>query len=257
MASEALIRVDLHTHTWYSADALTSPAELVRRARVAGLNRVAVTDHGSIAGALEAQAEDPDLVIVGEEIRCACGTDIIGLFLQEWIAPGQDLEEAALQIRRQGGVVYAPHPYSYITIPGRRAARVMAVADVVEVFNSRAVLPMWNRRAREAQVRLGIPGVASSDGHMPWELGRGSTEMPWFQDAEGFLSSVAEARIGTAQTGSAFLHLLSFTLQGFRTLLGRGHGLLPWPGRANDSRGAEQRTPRDGIMAELGESPIS
>src|SRR5262245_23225637 len=132
------IRVDLHSHTWHSGDSLTSPAALVRRARAVGLDRIAVTDHGAIEGAFEARALDPELVIVGEEIKCACGTDVIGLFLSELIPVGQTLEATARQIHDQGGVVYAPHPYAYITRPRRRAADVLAVADVVEVFNSRA-----------------------------------------------------------------------------------------------------------------------
>ena len=68
--STQTIRVDLHTHTRQSPDASLRPAELVRRARDAGLNRIAVTDHGEIDGALEARELAPDLVIVGEEIRC-------------------------------------------------------------------------------------------------------------------------------------------------------------------------------------------
>ena len=59
-------RVDLHMHTWASPDSRTDPAALVERARAAGLNRIAVTDHNTIEGALAAQRLAPDLVIVGE-----------------------------------------------------------------------------------------------------------------------------------------------------------------------------------------------
>src|SRR5689334_6323857 len=110
----AVLRVDLHSHTWYSGDSLTSPETLVRRARAAGLDRIAVTDHGAIEGAFAARGFDPELVIVGEEIRCGCGTDVIGLFLQELIPVGLSLRETASRIREQGGVVYAPHPFAYL-----------------------------------------------------------------------------------------------------------------------------------------------
>ena len=77
------MRVDLHSHTRYSLDATTTPQQLVQRAREAGLDRIAVTDHGEIEGALRARELDPALVIVGEEIRCRCGVELIGLFLTE------------------------------------------------------------------------------------------------------------------------------------------------------------------------------
>ena len=68
------LRVDLHSHTHHSLDAVPSPRELVERAGEAGLDRIAVTDHGEIDGALEARMLDPARVIIGEEIRCRCRT---------------------------------------------------------------------------------------------------------------------------------------------------------------------------------------
>ncbi|MEJ2320059.1 MAG: PHP domain-containing protein [Gemmatimonadales bacterium] len=109
----ATIRVDLHTHTRRSPDASLRPVELVLRARDAGLDRIAVTDHGEIDGALEARELAPDLVIVGEEIRCRGRTELIGLFLSERIPMGLPIEEVVERIRDQDGVVYAPHPYAY------------------------------------------------------------------------------------------------------------------------------------------------
>jgi len=123
MSARTDLRVDLHTHTRWSPDAVTTPSELVERAAEVGLDRVAVTDHGEIDGALEARALDPGRVIVGEEIRCACGTELIGLFLEERIPMGLDAREVARRIADQGGVVYAPHPYAYARRP-RRKARV-------------------------------------------------------------------------------------------------------------------------------------
>src|SRR5690606_14345848 len=77
----APLRVDLHAHTRFSPDAAMSPRELVDRALDAGVDRIAVTDHGEIEGALEARAYAPAHVIVGEEIRCEGKTELIGLFL--------------------------------------------------------------------------------------------------------------------------------------------------------------------------------
>src|SRR5690606_18231825 len=109
----ASLRIDLHAHTRFSPDATMSPRELVDRALDAGLDRIAVTDHGEIEGALEARAYAPAHVIVGEEIRCEGRTELIGLFLTERIPQGLPIEETVERIRAQGGLVYAPHPYAY------------------------------------------------------------------------------------------------------------------------------------------------
>lgn len=204
------LRVDLHAHTRRSPDAWTAPAALVRRAELVGLDRIAVTDHGRVDGALEAQAIDPVRVIVGQEMRCREAVDLIGLFLHAAIPDGLPLAEAAAAIRAQGGVVYAPHPFAYLTRSAARATLVLAVADVVEVFNARAFVPAWNRRAAAAAAAR--PSFASSDAHFPWEIGRAWTELPPFDDAPSFLAAAREARPVGRRRGSSLLHLGSMAL---------------------------------------------
>ena len=65
-------RIDLHTHSTAS-DGTTPPADLVRQARDAGLDVVALTDHDTTAGHAEAVAAlPPGLTLVrGAEISCA------------------------------------------------------------------------------------------------------------------------------------------------------------------------------------------
>ena len=201
------------------------PALAVRRARAAGLDRLAITDHGAIDGALEARSIDPELVIVGEEICCGCGTELIGLFLHELIPMGLPIEETVRRIRDQGGLVYVPHPYAYLRRIEARATQALALADVMEVFNSRAFYRGWNRRATVEAQRLGIPAAAGSDSHHPWEYGRAYTEMPAFIDAAGCKLALREARPVGRVYGSALLHVLGVSLHGARALIGRGHGI--------------------------------
>lgn len=211
--SGPLLRVDLHTHTHHSPDATLAPAELVERALDAGLDRVAITDHNTLDGALEARLRYRDQVIVGEEIDCRCGLDIIGLFLTERIPPGLALEEVVERIRDQGGVVYAPHPYAYAWRPSWYGARALRVADLVEGFNSRAFLPMWNRRAMESARAAGVPIGAGTDAHFPWEVGRAYTEMPAFNDAREFLTAARAARPVGVTTAGPLVHVASMTLK--------------------------------------------
>jgi predicted metal-dependent phosphoesterase TrpH len=228
-----MVRVDLHSHTKYSRDGHSSPESLVRAARAAGLDRIAVTDHGTIEGALRARDLDPDLVIVGEEIRCRCRTELIGLFLHEAVPQRLPLEETVSRIREQGGVIYAPHPYAYARRALTRARRALDAADVVEAVNARAFLPPWNRAATRAAEARGIPIAAGSDAHFAFEIGRAFAEMPAFDDAEGLLEALPGSRpIQRARSGPG-LHVASFGLKCVRMAAA---GLAPRNAEAWGSR---------------------
>lgn len=215
-----MVRVDLHSHTNFSKDGHSTPDALVRAARAAGLDRIAVTDHGTVAGALRARDLAPDLVIIGEEIRCRCRTELIGLFLHEAIPSGLPLEETVSRIREQGGLVYAPHPYAYARQALRRARRALDAADVVEAVNARAFLPLWNRAARRAAVDRGLPLAAGSDAHFVFEIGRAFAEMPAFDDAEGLRAALPRSRPVLRVTSGPALHVASFGLKWARMAAG-------------------------------------
>jgi predicted metal-dependent phosphoesterase TrpH len=224
------LRVDLHTHTRLSRDGWTSPAELVRRARRAGLDRIAVTDHNEIDNAFAAQAIAPELVIVGEEMDCAGGCDLIGLYLTHRIPPGLSVEETAAEIRAQGGVVYAPHPFAYLRDARARAERVLAVADIAEGFNSRAFAPAWNRLARAAARERGLAIAAGSDGHFPWEIGGTYSFMPAFSDGAELRAAAPHATIPDGLKTRAYVHACSFglmLLRGRRRHAGERYDLAP------------------------------
>ena len=61
-----MIRLEFHCHTIYSKDSLTTPEKLLAACQRKGIERVVITDHNTIAGALHAQRLDPQRVIVGE-----------------------------------------------------------------------------------------------------------------------------------------------------------------------------------------------
>lgn len=239
-----MLNVDLHCHTRHSRDAVTPPLELVERAVEVGLDRVAITDHGEVAGALEARARHPGRVIVGEELRCRCRTEVIGLFLRSRIPQGLALEETVERIREQGGLVYLPHPYAYAWRPGARVERALPWVDVVEVANARAFLPWWNRRARRTAGDRGLPGCAGSDAHFHRELGRAFTRMPAFDGAESFRSAVARAEPVLFRTTGPRDHVESALRKGCRILVdalagagGREAGRRPVPQRGGPARG--------------------
>jgi predicted metal-dependent phosphoesterase TrpH len=188
------IRADFHTHTSFSHDAYQTPRELVERARQVQLDRVAITDHHTLDGALRARDVDPERVIIGEEITAACGTDVIGLYLANRIAPRLPLERVVEEIRSQGGVVYLPHPFAYLRGACGRVERALPLADIVEVWNSRAFYRPWNQRAMHEVRERGMPEAGGSDAHFSVELGRAFTVLPTFSDASTLKRAAKYAR---------------------------------------------------------------
>ncbi|HEY6492305.1 MAG TPA: PHP domain-containing protein [Trebonia sp.] len=65
------MRIDLHVHS-NASDGTDSPADVMRRARAAGLDVLALTDHDTQAGLAEARAALPDglTLIPGMELSC-------------------------------------------------------------------------------------------------------------------------------------------------------------------------------------------
>ena len=187
------VRADFHSHTCHSHDGFQTPRELVARARVVQLDRIAVTDHHTLDGALRARDLDPERIIIGEEITTRCGIDVIGLYLGTRVAPRLPLERVVDEIRDQGGIVYLPHPFAYLTSARQRVERAVPLADIIEVWNSRAFYRPWNRRAMELVRARRLPGAAGSDGHFSFELGRAMTVLPSFCDATSLKRAVAHA----------------------------------------------------------------
>jgi predicted metal-dependent phosphoesterase TrpH len=201
---------ELHAHTYCSHDSLLRPERLLATCRKKGIDRVAVTDHNSIRGALEAEALDPAAVIVGEEIMTLEG-EILAYFVREEIPAGLTPEATIDRLRNQGAFISVSHPFD-ITRPGSwqedRLRRILPLVDALEVFNARTWSPAPNRRALELACEVGLPGTAGSDAHAPAELGAAVMVMPEFSDAAGMRQAVRTADI-RARASSPLVHLLS------------------------------------------------
>ena len=199
--------VDLHMHTWHSNDCLSDPADVVATARRRGLDRIAVTDHDEIQGAFEANRLAPDLVIVGEEVRTAEGLDLIGLFLDRHIVPGQSFRDVADEVHAQGGVVYLPHPFDRWRGGDEEFfSSVIDCVDVVEVFNARVHDVERNERARQWAGRHGLPIGAGSDAHTLGEIGAARARLEPFHGPVEFVRSARDAEIVGSASGH-WVHL--------------------------------------------------
>jgi len=169
-----MLKVEFHCHTVASKDSLTRPRDLVDTCRRKGIDRVVITDHNTIGGAQAAQSLDPQLVIVGEEIMTTRG-EILAAFVREEIPKGLSPTETIQRLKDQGAFISVSHPFDEWREGGWQEADLMEIlphVDAIEVYNSRCMLPRFNRAARQFAEKHNIAGTVGSDAHAAFELGR-------------------------------------------------------------------------------------
>jgi predicted metal-dependent phosphoesterase TrpH len=213
LANRTLIDVDLHMHTDHSHDCATPVEVLLAEARARGLGAIAITDHNEISGAHEARAKaDGVKVIVAEEIKTADQGEVIGLFIEEKIERGMTLQETIKEIKRQGGLVYVPHPFDRLhSVPGyEHLLDVLDDVDAVEVFNPRIAITEFNEEAVRFAAKYRIPAGAGSDAHVPQGLGSVRIRMREFNGPEEFLESLRDADIVRNPASLLYVQALKF-----------------------------------------------
>ncbi len=171
-------RLDLHNHTSFSSDGVLSPAALLSAARARSIDCIAVTDHNSVKGGVEAARlarADAGLprVIPGMELMTEVG-EVIGLYVEEDIPAGLSLVESVARIKAQGGLVYLPHPFDRLrrgAISPRERLHAAELADIVEVVNGRSLGPGVAAKAAALARETAKPAGAGSDAHRAPEVG--------------------------------------------------------------------------------------
>lgn len=190
-----MIRADFHIHTKYSRDASQQPKTIVEKLNAhPTLNAIAITDHNTIQGNLEAQklAEAyPDiLVIPGVEISTEEGEIIIlgitGLPPKPWNA--ENIIDFA---KANSGLTIAPHPYRGVGIGDR--ARQLEL-DAIEVLNG-ITEPDLNRQAEVLARTMRLPGVAGSDAHDDKDLWNVCTEVQASLDVGDVLKAIRKGHV--------------------------------------------------------------
>ncbi|WP_202905224.1 PHP domain-containing protein [Vulcanisaeta thermophila] len=215
------IRADLHTHTQYS-DGEGEPRDNIKYALARGLNAVAITDHNTFRGALAAReyirgnAVDEIMLIIGNEVRTDKG-DVLLLCIDY---PGTDQVPTNVQLlidwaHSNNCIVIPAHPFDAL-----RHGIGMDISrykwDAIEVFNAGAS-PMANKRALNISRKMGIPGIANSDAHIPELVGVAYTRV-YVDDPspEGLFKAIINGNvsISTGYPGpSLILKRLSWSLR--------------------------------------------
>jgi predicted metal-dependent phosphoesterase TrpH/glycosyltransferase involved in cell wall biosynthesis len=207
------IHVDLHMHTDHSPDCATPVDALLDTAKRVGLGAIAITDHNEISGALEARDRaDGIKVIVAEEVKTADQGEVIGLFIEEKIPRGMTLQETIAEIRRQGGLVYVPHPFDRMhAVPDyEHLLDVVADIDAIEVFNPRVAFSAFNEEAARFAAKYRIVAGAGSDSHVVQGLGSVKIKMRDFDGPEEFLESLRDADIVRKRQSLLYVQALKF-----------------------------------------------
>ncbi|MDQ3571864.1 MAG: PHP domain-containing protein [Actinomycetota bacterium] len=223
IAKRRRIHVDLHMHTDHSADCATPVRTLLETARDAGLDAIAITDHNEVSGAIEASEIADEIgikVIVSEEVKTAEQGEVIGLFLKEKIERGMTMAETIAEIRRQGGLVYVPHPFDRLhSVPDyEHLLDMVEEIDILEVFNPRVALTAFNEEAERFAAKYRIVPGAGSDSHVAQGLGSVMIRVHDFEGPAEFLEAMRDADIVRKHKNLIYVQALKF----IQTSGGRG-----------------------------------
>lgn len=144
-AREHTPRIDLHTHSTAS-DGLYSPAELMRRARAAGLSAIALTDHDTTDGIAPARA-------AAQPLRIQL---IPGIEINTYLPQGSD------EAHVLGYFMDWEQPRFQASLRTLREARVRRGERMVERLRALGLDITWERVRELAQGAVGRPHVAQA-----------------------------------------------------------------------------------------------
>ena len=174
------LHLDLHCHSWFSADGVSSPEALIASARSKGLHGFAITDHNTCdayhymvdQGLARSDGTPVDgfLVVPGVEVSTAEGHLLcIGAVLPQ--LKGEPAANVAHAIQAAGGIAIPAHPYDLLRAGIREASLDALKVDAIEVFNAAISHRSFNNKARAYAERRGLPMIAASDAHHEASIG--------------------------------------------------------------------------------------
>lgn len=224
-----IYRVDLHVHTNATEGAPSTLDELVRAARKAGLDAIAITDRDYCTPVpIELRGV---LLIPGCEVT-TLGGQIIGVFLDRPLdlvrlrhAGLPTADEAVMEIHRCGGLAILAHPFAE---KDANPALFPIRPDAVETFSARAALQRSdaNQCAALWAAEHQRPKVGSSNAHSAQELGNGYTEIACRRLTRAALKEAVDlghcrpvSVRDTDNTACGYANLVSAKRQGVKKLI--------------------------------------
>ena len=195
-------KIDLHCHSWFSADGVSSPESLIASARQKGLHGFALTDHDTSDGYRylvdqglareDGLPVDDFLVIPGVEVSTEDGHLLcLGVVLPR--LKGEPALEVCELVHHKGGVAIPAHPYDRFRAGIREAVLDTLKIDGLEVFNAATTLKRFNEMAFQYATEKGHPKTAGSDAHHEAAIGTAFTILPTADfSVKGILRQIGE-----------------------------------------------------------------
>lgn len=164
-----VLKLDLHVHTCYSSDGITTPREVVAYAKKRGLDGVAITDHDTVEGALRLKGKTDIIIVPGIEVTALDG-HVLALNVRKPLTSGLTFSETIRAIHDAGGIAAAAHPFALLKI--LKPAYVPPSFDAIEVINATAApFSLSTHLSKNLALRLNLPQIAGSDAHYGPEIG--------------------------------------------------------------------------------------
>lgn len=202
MFSAMSYHIDLHCHSWFSGDGVSSPESLIASARKKGLHGFALTDHDTSDGfryLLEkglARGDglpvDDFLIIPGVEVSTAEGHLLCLGVMLPYLKHTPAIEVCKL-VHDAGGVAIPAHPYDRFRAGIRESVLETLEIDGLEVFNAATTLKRFNEMAFRYATEKGHPKTAGSDAHHEGAVGTAYTILPTADfSVQGILRQIKE-----------------------------------------------------------------
>src|SRR6185312_13525885 len=194
-------KIDLHTHSFFSGDGISSPEDMITAARAKGLHGIAITDHNTCDAVnyllqkglmrLDGLPVDDFLILPGVEVTTADG-HLLCIGAELPYLKGKPAREVCDMIHQRGGLAIPPHPYDLFRAGIRFSTLETLPVDAIEVFNAATTLRRYNRYAfKYAQLRK-LPMTAASDAHHYAAIGTAYTIFPTDDfSVKGILEQIA------------------------------------------------------------------
>lgn len=135
------MRFDLHIHSNHS-DGKSSVKEIIKSALSKGLSGIAITDHDTVNGSLEAseivrEENLPLIVVRGVEISTAQG-HLLAYGIERDLDKGIDIFEAIEKVKKLGGITSLAHPFQFYR-SGACRLKYFKIVDCIEIFNAKSL----------------------------------------------------------------------------------------------------------------------
>jgi len=184
-------KADYHIHSNYSDGEPTVEEILDYVETKTDLDVISIVDHDTIEGALKALEITKTKkyrfdLIVGEEVSTTDG-HILGLYLSSKIEPGKSAQETVDDIKRQGGIAIASHPFQHTRFSSDQMTTMDGIGskvlydlrfdlNAVETVNATPTLIDENVGVTAMnRTLLRIAEVGASDAHIKEAIGMGYT----------------------------------------------------------------------------------